>query len=145
MSSVGTKISVLGTLLGVVGVLAAIAYTTKLPEERDIEHDRERRVVLRWEVETTRPAHIAVLAVSNIRGPQVHFEGSAVGVMTRTIVIVKTETIKLTVSGELPPADRRGSITCKIYVNDKRVSHNIRVIRSGERAGGVTCKTTVTG
>lgn len=148
--STGTR---LRGMLGTVAVISVVAvagglWTSFVSQSREIgdqEYDREKQVIVRWEVEMTRPANVVVLTQSSIRGSNKTTETSASNTLSESIPLLKSEKFSITVSGELPVSDRRGQVSCRIYVDSRRVAHKTRVVRAGENADGVTCTATAVG
>lgn len=144
MSTKTKSRGMLGSILVVsVVALAAGTFVNWSSESREIgdqEYNRERRAIVRWEVEMTRPANIVVITNSSYSGPNKDIETAATGALGENISLSKKEKLTITVSGELPVSDRRGSISCRIYIDSKRVAYQTRTVRAGESANGVVCR-----
>jgi hypothetical protein len=151
--SQGTKkhSSILPTLIIVGALFSAAAYavystTTPDPvQPAPTPTPDDRAVVLRWEVEMNRPAHVVVLSTSSIRGSAVNTDVTVSNLISENIKVEKNERYSLIVSGELPVSQARGTVTCRIFENGKQKTRQSRIVRGGEKADGVKCEYTTVG
>jgi hypothetical protein len=143
--------SILPTLVIVGGLLTVAAYavyTTNTPDPSQpapTPTPDDRAIVLRWEVEMNRPAHVVVLSNSSVRGSAVNTDVTVTNLISENIKVAKNERYSLVVSGELPVAQARGTVTCRIFENGKQKARQSRIVRGGEKADGVKCEYTTVG